>query len=49
MHLDNTPRLQLILDLIDSAAQKVILFAPFKSAVAAFSVMLTKNKSLMPW
>ena len=41
--LDNTPRLQLILDLIDSAAQKVILFAPFKSAVAALSVMLTNN------
>lgn len=42
--LDNTPRLQLILDLIDSAAQKVILFAPFKSAVAALSVMLANNK-----
>ena len=41
--LDNTPRLQLVLDLIDSAAQKVILFAPFKSAVAALSVMLTDN------
>ena len=42
--LDNTPRLQLILDLIDSASQKVILFAPFKSAVAAFSTMLANNK-----
>lgn len=42
--LDNTPRLQLILDLIDSAAHKVILFAPFKSAVTAFSAMLTNNK-----
>ena len=41
--LDNTPRLQLILDLIDAASQKVILFAPFKSAVAALSVMLTNN------
>lgn len=41
--LDNTPRLQLILDLIDSAAQKVILFAPFKSAVAALSKMLDHN------
>ena len=41
--LNNIPRLQLILDLIDSAAQKVILFAPFKSAVAALSVMLTNN------
>lgn len=42
--LDNTPRLQLILDLIDSASQKVLLFAPFKSAVAAFSAMLATNK-----
>jgi SNF2 family DNA or RNA helicase len=42
--LENTPRLQLILDLIDSASQKVILFAPFKSAVSAFSDMLTNNK-----
>lgn len=42
--LDNTPRLQLILDLIDSASRKVILFAPFKSAVAALSEMLTNNQ-----
>jgi SNF2 family DNA or RNA helicase len=41
---DNTPRLQLILDLIDSAVKKVILFAPFKSAVAALSKMLESNK-----
>ena len=41
---DNTPRLQLILDLIDSAAKKVILFAPFKSAIAALSKMLEANK-----
>ena len=44
VHLDNTPRLQLILDLIDSASKKVILFAPFKSVVAALDVMLTENK-----
>ena len=44
VHIDNTPRLQLILDLIDSASKKVILFAPFKSAVAALDVMLTENK-----
>jgi SNF2 family DNA or RNA helicase len=44
IHIDNTPRLQLILDLIDSASKKVILFAPFKSAVAALDVMLTENK-----
>ena len=44
IHLDNTPRLQLILDLIDSTNHKVLLFAPFKSAVAAFSVFLKTNK-----
>jgi SNF2 family DNA or RNA helicase len=42
--LDNTPRLQLILDLIDSATHKVIMFAPFKSAVKAFGDMLVANK-----
>jgi SNF2 family DNA or RNA helicase len=41
--LDNTPRLQLILDLIDSCKNKVILFASFKSAVKALSGMLTAN------
>jgi SNF2 family DNA or RNA helicase len=41
--LDNTPRLQLIIDLIDSASRKVILFAPFKSAIKALSALLTKN------
>ena len=44
VHIDNKPRLQLILDLIDSARKKVILFAPYKSAVAALDVMLAKNK-----
>jgi len=44
IHMDNTPRLQLILDLIDSTQRKVLLFAPFKSAVAAFSEFLTTNK-----
>ena len=44
IHLDNTPRLQLILDLIDSTNHKVLLFAPFKSAVAAFATMLKINK-----
>lgn len=42
--LDNTPRLQLILDLIDSASRKVILFAPFKSAVAALGEVLKANE-----
>lgn len=41
--LDNTPRLQLILDIIDSTAQKVLLFVPFKSALSALSDMLTVN------
>ncbi len=44
VYLDNTPRLQLILDLIDSTTKKAILFAPFKSAVAAFAGMLDENK-----
>lgn len=41
--LDNTPRLQLILDLIDNCKNKVILFASFKSAVKALGEMLTAN------
>ena len=44
VHLENTPRLQLILDLIDSATKKVILFAPYKSVVSALDMMLTENK-----
>ena len=43
--LNNTPRLQLILDLIDSTSQKVLLFAPYKSAVKALSEMLTINQN----
>jgi len=43
VELDNTPRLQLILDLIDSTAKKVILFVPFKSALSALDKMLTTN------
>ena len=42
--LDNTPRLQLILDLIDASERKVILFAPFKSAINALSKVLEANK-----
>jgi len=41
--LDNTPRLQLILDLIDGSPHKVILFAPFTSALKGLSEMLTGN------
>ena len=42
--LDNTPRLQLILDLVDGSEKKVILFAPFKSAISGLSAMLEANK-----
>lgn len=42
--LDNIPRLQLILDLVDSSERKVILFAPYKSAVNGLSAMLKVNK-----
>jgi SNF2 family DNA or RNA helicase len=42
--LPNTPRLQLILDLIDSTAHKVLLFAPYKSVVKALSQMLADNQ-----
>ena len=44
IELDNTPRLQLVVDLIDSCAQNVILFAPFKSAINGLHVTLTSNK-----
>lgn len=43
VELDNTPRLQLILDLIDNCKNKVILFASYKSAVKALSTMLDAN------
>jgi SNF2 family DNA or RNA helicase len=33
VELDNKPRLQLIVDLIDSCSQSVILFAPYKSVI----------------
>jgi SNF2 family DNA or RNA helicase len=44
VELDNTPRLQLIVDLIDSCQQSVILFAPFKSVVNRLARTLTSNK-----
>ena len=44
VELDNTPRLQLILDLIDNCKNKVILFASYKSAVAALAKMLEANQ-----
>lgn len=43
VELDNTPRLQLILDLIDNCKAKVILFASFKSVVSALGKMLEAN------
>jgi len=44
IELDNTPRLQLIIDLIDSCNESVILFAPFKSVINGLHKTLTKNK-----
>lgn len=41
---NNAPRLQLTLDLIDSAIRKVIIFVPFKSAISALSIVMQKNK-----
>lgn len=42
--LENKERLQYTLDLIDGTNRKVIVFAPFKSALAGISEMLTANK-----
>ena len=42
--LDNLPRLQLTIDLIDSSAQKVLLFAPFKSVINGLHRTLESNK-----
>lgn len=41
--LDNTPRLQLTIDLIDSCSEKVLLFAPFKSAINGLHETLDLN------
>ena len=46
IHMDNTPRLQLILDLIDSTNRKVLLFAPFKSAVSCFLCIPDNQQNL---
>lgn len=43
VELDNVPRLQMVIDLIDSCAKKVILFAPFKSAINGLSFTLKNN------
>jgi len=44
IELDNKPRLQLIVDLIDSCAQNVILLAPFISVINGLHRTLAKNK-----
>ena len=44
VELDNSPRLQLIVDLIDSCRQNVILFAPFKSAINGLHRTLESNQ-----
>ena len=43
IELDNKPRLQLTIDLIDSCAQSVILFAPFKSVINGLHRTLESN------
>jgi len=43
VQLDNTPRLQMTVDLIDACAEKVILFAPFKSAINGLHRILESN------
>lgn len=42
--LDNQDRIDALLDIIDSAERKVIVFSPFKSATAGISAALTKHK-----
>jgi hypothetical protein len=43
VELPNTPRLQMIVDLIDQCDQKVILFAPFTSAINGLHKTLESN------
>jgi hypothetical protein len=42
--LDNTERMQMTLDLIDSTSRKAIVFVPFLSAIDGVSSMLKQNK-----
>lgn len=42
--LDNNDRIDALLDIIESAERKVIVFSPFKSATAGISEALKKNK-----
>jgi len=41
--LDNNERLQTIIDYVDQSARKVLIFVPFKSALAGISAALTAN------
>jgi SNF2 family DNA or RNA helicase len=42
--LDNQGRLDALLDLVESADRKVIIFSPFKSATAGIATLLEKEK-----
>lgn len=42
--LDNQGRLQALLDMIESADRKVLVFSPFKSATAGIAELLTREK-----
>lgn len=42
--LDNQARVQALIDIIEAAEQKVIVFSPFKSALAGIGKALTVNK-----
>lgn len=46
--LDNKPRMDVILDLIDSASRKVLLFVPFRHAVDGISKLLTGKDPTKP-
>lgn len=43
IELDNHARLTALLDIIEAAERKVIVFSPFKSAVAGIAAMLAKH------
>jgi SNF2 family DNA or RNA helicase len=44
IHLDNEARLEALLDIVEGAENKVIIFSPFKSATSGVSAMLKREK-----
>jgi SNF2 family DNA or RNA helicase len=42
--LDNSERMDALLDIIDAAEQKLLVFAPFRNAIAGISARLKKDK-----